>query len=494
MLTLALLSLMLTCIQVHSAEEQLCPSDEKMHTANRIIRYQIPSQVKKNSAVLISTLQHACSFPTALAQLVLEMMGNSGYGTWFPHATVYQPCDHAPLCRYRQEAYQPSTFSCGCASKPLHIIPLHHGHFVATRLLHMPEKIILWNSNGELCKSYDERGGAFVAFTALPEINLIASSETAPKPVDTLAADAWDYTTGQSVHSFHDNNHPYLEYTRIRLLIALPPHQLALCSPWHQQRIEVWDMNKKKRIVQSKLINVSFEYGFVQLSTGDFAANYYHEKSKCFKVAIWKRAADKWIHTSSGHTHNISNMVALPGGLLATTSADRNAPQRHILEDFIIKVWNTENGIYVYNLLGHKNIISSLIMLPPNNLASGSHDGIIKIWDLEKRICARVFNNKHPIFTILSLPHGQVAAGSSDTINIWDLKAGVVLQQLPHNNVHTLKMLSDGKLLSANPMGVITIWNSTLSTTARSHECRCLTRLWKLRCAPQRILSNCCIL
>ena len=80
--------------------------------------------------------------------------------------------------------------------------------------------------------------------------------------------------------------------------------------------------------------------------------------------------------TLEGHEDIVGSLAVLEGGRLASGS-----------DDGMIKIWNLATGTCVATLRGHENEVNSLAVLEGGRLASGSY-GIedpksfgIKIWD-----------------------------------------------------------------------------------------------------------------
>lgn len=73
--------------------------------------------------------------------------------------------------------------------------------------------------------------------------------------------------------------------------------------------------------------------------------------------------------TRSGHTNGVYSLVCLPAGQLASGS-----------EDNTIKLWDVSSGSSVTTLSGHTSVVVSLVVLPDGRLASGSYDNTINLW------------------------------------------------------------------------------------------------------------------
>jgi WD40 repeat protein len=69
-----------------------------------------------------------------------------------------------------------------------------------------------------------------------------------------------------------------------------------------------------------------------------------------------------------GHVDNVLALVALPNGQLASGSGDNN-----------IKIWDVATGVEVRTLEGHADNVVALVVLSNGQLASGTDDNGIKI-------------------------------------------------------------------------------------------------------------------
>ena len=62
--------------------------------------------------------------------------------------------------------------------------------------------------------------------------------------------------------------------------------------------------------------------------------------------------------------------------------------------DKLIKIWDITYGKHLSTLYGHTYHVSSLIKLNEKQIASGSHDHMIKIWDVLSSECLKTYNAK----------------------------------------------------------------------------------------------------
>jgi hypothetical protein len=100
--------------------------------------------------------------------------------------------------------------------------------------------------------------------------------------------------------------------------------------------------------------------------------------------------------------------------------------------DKTIKIWNIETGECLATLMGHSNMISSLILVSDTKLASSSWDNLIKIWDLNTNKCIRTYKGHEKWVECLCISKSlQLISGSFDnTIKIWDLNSAACIKTL----------------------------------------------------------------
>ncbi len=81
---------------------------------------------------------------------------------------------------------------------------------------------------------------------------------------------------------------------------------------------------------------------------------------------------DKKCQTLVGHTDEVQVLQYLPNNELASGSLDKT-----------IKIWNIQTCSLKFTLTGHEGNILCIVMLPDNEIASGSTDKTIRIWNTQ---------------------------------------------------------------------------------------------------------------
>ena len=111
---------------------------------------------------------------------------------------------------------------------------------------------------------------------------------------------------------------------------------------------------------------------------------------------------------------------------------------------------------------GHTKIITSLVLLTENKLASGSEDKTIKLWDIKSRQClSTITGNYESIQSLLKIDDNTLAAGSHDTIRVFNTDNKKELYSLigHEKSVCTMIKLSDDKIVSGSYDNLIKIWD-----------------------------------
>ncbi|CAF0943789.1 unnamed protein product [Adineta steineri] len=150
--------------------------------------------------------------------------------------------------------------------------------------------------------------------------------------------------------------------------------------------------------------------------------------------------------------------------------------------DNSIKVWNSNNGLLIFNLTGHKSKIRELRKLNNNSVLSGSTDGVFKIWNISSGSFIRTLDcsNSYAIVRLELLPNGYIVGKCGEyMLNVWNSTDGKVVNNFKINNFYheivTLIVLSNGCIATGtwfapiqilNPMTGLLITKSSVSITS----------------------------
>lgn len=154
------------------------------------------------------------------------------------------------------------------------------------------------------------------------------------------------------------------------------------------------------------------------------------------------------------HVYGISCIVSLPDGKLATGSCDHTI---HIWQIEITKYQRLQKGqirnVPLLILKGHTDEIVSVVVLPNGDLASGSYDETIRVWDPTNGECKQLMKgDSGPIWSLQVLHNGDLASGSnSHIIRVWNIETGECKKELKtQESALHMAVLPNGHLIYTN--------------------------------------------
>lgn len=166
---------------------------------------------------------------------------------------------------------------------------------------------------------------------------------------------------------------------------------------------------------------------------------------------------DQLLITLTGHTEPVSCLAVLANGNLASGSYDQT-----------IKIWNATDYSLIRTLTGHSDIVRSLALLRNGNLASCSSDNTIKIWNTNEGSQIKTIQTEFisGIYSLAVLQDDALAIGGGlfdSTIKILNASSGSLIRTLGGHTliVESLAVLKNGYLVSASSSSDgIKVWNA----------------------------------
>ncbi|EXJ86066.1 hypothetical protein A1O1_06435 [Capronia coronata CBS 617.96] len=203
--------------------------------------------------------------------------------------------------------------------------------------------------------------------------------------------------------------------------VALSVDGQYLAGATHDGRVNVWDLSngrQKIREFETKgsfgmCVDVSPDVRFI--ASGHESGNIY----------LFSTATSRLLHSLPGLIKPVRAVKFSPGSTLLAAAGDAR----------IISLYDPQSGEQVANLSGHAAWITSLDWSHTGQyLLSGSLDGKVKVWDIERRTCVATHSESDKgLWCVRWLPKGEMnkhkaerfaTAGSNRSIAIYREAAG----------------------------------------------------------------------
>jgi len=160
------------------------------------------------------------------------------------------------------------------------------------------------------------------------------------------------------------------------------------------------------------------------------------------------------IKTFKGHEGGVYSLINVTDTQIASGSCDNT-----------IKLWDVTTGKCIKTFNGHKAFVYSLILVTDNQIASGSGNNTIKLWDVSTGKCIKTLTgHRKGVLSLLKVTDKQIASGSSDkTIKLWNISTGKCIKTLTGHdgNVWSLIKITEHQIASGSSDNTIKLWNMT---------------------------------
>ena len=164
-----------------------------------------------------------------------------------------------------------------------------------------------------------------------------------------------------------------------------------------------------------------------------------------------------------GHCDGVKSVAFSPDGTqIASGSRDET-----------VRVWDTETGVCRHILEGHHYWVSSVAFSPDGaQIASASWDKTIRVWRTSTGVCSKILEgHTRAVTSVAFSPDGTCIASASDdsTVRIWRADNGACEKTLKgHSKVTSVAFSPDGTQLAwSSTDGTIRIWCTNTGGTER---------------------------
>lgn len=263
----------------------------------------------------------------------------------------------------------------------------------------------IWDfANGQCLKALPGHS-TWIYTVACSKDNIIASGS------DDQTIRLWDIDTGYCLRTLGG-------HTNWVRSVAFSPDGELLVSGSDDQTVRIWQVNTGLclGVLQSdhsRIWSVAFS------NVGNLVASGGEDQV----VRIWQADTGECLQELKGHANRVRTVTfSTDGKILASCSDDRT-----------IRLWEVSTGRCLKIFKGHLNWVWSVAFSPDGTmLVSGGDDQSVRLWKLESDQPLWVgYEHSKRIYSVAFGQDGQVASGSYDgTIKLWDVESGKCIQTL----------------------------------------------------------------
>ncbi|KAL5374449.1 hypothetical protein DPSP01_011902 [Paraphaeosphaeria sporulosa] len=207
-------------------------------------------------------------------------------------------------------------------------------------------------------------------------------------------------------------------------------------------------------------------------------------------ISIKPLMGENWsacLQTLEGHSSGIYSVAFSPNSRqLASGSVDRT-----------VKVWDVGSGACLQTLEGHSNSIHSVAFSPNSRwLASASDDMTVKVWDVGTGACLQTLEgHSYSIYSVAFSPDSRWLASASDdmTVKVWDVGSGACLQTLEGHSgwVYSVAFSPNSRwLASASYDKTIKIWDVGSGACLQTLDIGCSLQTLSFNASSSGLLTN----
>ncbi len=292
----------------------------------------------------------------------------------------------------------------------------------------------------------------------------------------------WEVSTGKCLQMLRG-------HTRWVGSVAFSPDGTLLASGSHDRTVQVWEVSTGQCLTTLQghtdwVRSVTFSPDGARMASGSYDTT----------VRIWEVSTGKCLQTLRGHTNWVGSVgFSLDGTLLASGSHDRT-----------VRVWDVSSGACLQTLQGHTDLVRSgafsdvstgkclqilqghtgwveSVTFSPDGatLASGGHDGTVRVWDVSSGACLNTLHS-HPgrIWAVVFSPDGRMVMSASEdrTILCWNVRTGECVNRVRNRlyegmNITGITGLTEAQKATLRALGAVDFESRTSQVEGQRDGC-----------------------
>ena len=130
-----------------------------------------------------------------------------------------------------------------------------------------------------------------------------------------------------------------------------------------------------------------------------------------------------------------------------------------------IRIWDVASKQWVFTFEAGKSLVDALDFSPDGQRLASAHRGKIDLWDVPNRRHIQTLKDdpRNPVYSIAFQPDGKLLAVPTRTIELWDVKSGVLVDILDGGiSEDIVSFHPNGRRLASSGFQAVRIWDVSI--------------------------------